>query len=320
MASAVEKRARAAPRIQNVLYTTDFSACSQAAAPYVAAIARRFGATVHLVHVLPPKLVAIGEYGLCIPEFEANRKPAVRKKLHDVCRSGLFDGILSSRTLEIADLGEIRRVVAELVTMMNIDLIVLGTHGFRGIKHFVIGSVAEQLVRGVTCPVLTIRPALKQTALANGRVDRIVYATDFSPASLDALRHAVFFTEAFDAHIRLLHAVHQGDAVSEAGLIARAKEKLHEFVASERHIRYPVAAQAATPAYLILRLSKAWKADLIIMGSHRASAIAAHSPFAVAHEVICKAPCPVLMAHAAVALSKERSLAEVRQEGRVLCS
>ena len=132
MASAVEKRARAAPRIQNILYTTDFSACSQAAAPYVAAIARRFGATVHLVHVLPPKLVAIGEYGLCIPEFEANRKPAVRKKLHDVCRSGLFDGILSSRILGIADLGEIRSVVAELVTMMNIDLIVLGTHGFRG--------------------------------------------------------------------------------------------------------------------------------------------------------------------------------------------
>lgn len=73
-------------------------------------------------------------------------------------------------------------VVSELVTEFKVDLIVLGTHGHGGLRHLVLGSVAEQIFRRAACPVLTVGPGAHD-GLAQGKLNTIVYATNFSPAS-----------------------------------------------------------------------------------------------------------------------------------------
>jgi nucleotide-binding universal stress UspA family protein len=65
-------RASVSPKLQNILFTTDFSPCSNAALPYARAIAGLYGSTVHIVHVITPERV-VGEFGISLADVEKER-------------------------------------------------------------------------------------------------------------------------------------------------------------------------------------------------------------------------------------------------------
>jgi len=122
------------PVVRNVLFATDFSEASRAAAPVAHAHAKRWGATVHLLYVDAtgtkephPELDGLAkELGADVP-------------VKAVCESGIpADEILT------------------YAEKNRIDLIVLGTHGRTGMSRVLLGSVAERVTRMSTCPVLTV--------------------------------------------------------------------------------------------------------------------------------------------------------------------
>ncbi len=83
----------------------------------------------------------------------------------------------------------------------------LGTHGSSALKHLVLGSVAEEIFRRASSPVLTVGPADRKDVIAAGKLATILYVTDFSPASLNAFDYASSLARSNNAKLDLFHAM-----------------------------------------------------------------------------------------------------------------
>jgi nucleotide-binding universal stress UspA family protein len=144
--------------LKNILVATDFGPASENALRYGRALARGFGAKLHLLHVTENIFVraADGYAFVGIP-------PGLQEDIEEAGRR-------QTEALLDADDREELRAVAVTVTGNNpaativdyarthlIDLIVLGTHGRGAVAHMFMGNVAERIVRTAPCPVLTVR-------------------------------------------------------------------------------------------------------------------------------------------------------------------
>lgn len=285
-----------AVEIKNILFTTDFSASSEAALRYAHAIARRYGSKVHILHVLAP------EPRLAVPldkfpsEFDTARHSATEQMVR-LLQGDPLQGVPHDALLER---GEISEVIQSIIQQHDIDLVVAGTHGHRGIKKVVLGSVAEQIFRLATCPVITIGPEAGRDGIGEGEFPRIVFATDFSPASVSALPWALSLAQENQAQLTLLHVIQE---VSEAGLeylnevTAACRQRLTELLPAGigKWCRPEFFVEFGPAADTILKISEEQQASLIVMGARKRGPMAAsHVPWATAYRVVCHAECPVL--------------------------
>jgi nucleotide-binding universal stress UspA family protein len=278
------------PNFQNILFATDFSACSEAAVPYAKAIARLYGSTVHLVHVIGPEPV-IGPLEVPFLDVETHRKLAAQR-MEKLATCEAFKQILHTVTLQR---GCVAKVISELVSALHADLIVLGTHGRRGLKHFVLGSVAEQIFRSAACPVLTVGPDVLKDGLAARRIGAILYATDFSPGSHNAFDYALSLARANGAKLTLFHAIESDVLLScEEEAVSIVKCRLGKLMPENPGISYDTVGEFGSATDMILKAAKNSSADLIVMGARKDARPVAHMPWATAHRVVCYAACPVL--------------------------
>jgi len=290
--STVAHKITTAPQFANILFTTDLSPCSELALPYARAIARLYGSTIHLLHVTGPE-AWVGPLGVPYPHVQ-DEDLAAQRAMNKLMKSGALEGTLCTRTIMR---GEVWGVVSNMLTYRNIDLIVLGTHGYGGLRHVLLGSVAEQIFRHASCPVMTVGPRTKD-GLVKGHLEAIIYATDFSGTSLGALPYALSLARANRAKLKVVHAIHpiitaEDVMISHMNeLIQNAKQQALRLVEGEPDLDYQVIVQAGTPSEMILEIASHTKTDLIVMGAHRGTS--SHTPWAVAHRVVCQATCPVL--------------------------
>ena len=126
-------------KLAEVLFPTDFSAPSDAAAGVARELARESGARLHLLHVVPLAT-------------DPGDSAALLRRLATALGEGL--------RVETAHLsGRVARSIVGYARDKGIDLIVLGTHGRTGVSHAILGSVAEAVVRLAPCLVLTVPPS-----------------------------------------------------------------------------------------------------------------------------------------------------------------
>jgi nucleotide-binding universal stress UspA family protein len=146
-------------QIRSLLVPTDFSPGAQAALRFAVALARPLGASITVLHVyqLPNYILPDGTAILADAPTVARIDTEVAAAL-DGLRAQLADEGVAIRTEAVAGgtVDEIIRVARD----GGHDLIVMGTHGYTGLKHLVLGSVAERVVRLAPCPVLTVREHL----------------------------------------------------------------------------------------------------------------------------------------------------------------
>jgi nucleotide-binding universal stress UspA family protein len=135
--------------LRNVLVAVDFGEASEAALSYGRNFAQQFGAQLHAMHVLENRFLRPMLNDPQAVESATARQLLDRLTLED--RERLDTAVVIRRSDDPAE--EIVRYAKE----QNIDLIVLGTHGRRGVAHLLAGSVAERVVRTAGCPVLTVR-------------------------------------------------------------------------------------------------------------------------------------------------------------------
>lgn len=149
----------------SILVPMDFSAPSEAALVYALQLADIGQAVVHVCHVIPvPHVLDVFyEHGLEQPESVQRIKLRVRKRLKELRLGRGADVVPRIHFGE----GEAAEGVLKEAMRLKPDLIVMGTHGWRGVKRFFLGSVAEAVVRRAPCPVLTLRSALNLTAGEN---------------------------------------------------------------------------------------------------------------------------------------------------------
>ena len=134
---------------KNVLVATDFSPASDAALNYGRALARTFGATLHVMHAIENPFLhpTFGD-----PEtIRANVLQSVENRLTAEDRATLG----AKAILETSD--HPSEAIVDYARRAEIDLIVMGTHGRGGLNRILMGSVAEHVVRTAPCPVLTVR-------------------------------------------------------------------------------------------------------------------------------------------------------------------
>ncbi len=282
--------------LQNILLATDFSAYSETALLYAVALSRRYGATMHTVSVVPEELSDVQA-----PD-PLHCRHSVENKMANLAKSVLFQGIEHH---ELVTEGYVAEVLSELIGRLEIDLLVLGTHGRRGIKKLLLGSIAEEIVDSACCPVLTVGPQVSWKSEPELKLRRILYATDLLPGSVRALTYALWLTEQEHARLTLLHVLKMptdvpfgySGAESDA-----ARERLVQLFAPDPTISAVTEfiVEIGAPAEHILKVAEEQGADLIVMGPHRTShaQASAHLPWVTSHEVLCSARCPVLTVRA----------------------
>jgi nucleotide-binding universal stress UspA family protein len=143
--------------IHTILHPTDFSPRSQHAYWLSCALARDHGASIILVHVLPPPIVVYGN-GIVPPMPEDNR--ALQEQSLKTLQAQTAPIQAEIRLVDGDPVTEIVRVSKETGS----DLIVMGTHGWTGLSRLLMGSVAEGVVRKAPCPVLTIKNPVETKA------------------------------------------------------------------------------------------------------------------------------------------------------------
>ncbi len=300
---------------KQILMATDFSAVSQRSLAYALAIARGYGSEITLVHAIPPEprdSVPLDH----IPR-ELNRKhldaEQAMQRLEIELRLSRF-----AYTTVLQE-GPVWNVISPIIEREGVGLVVLGTHGRGAFKKLALGSVAEEVLRSASCAVLTVGPKSEPPKDDVADFKTLLFATDFGPASAGAFPYAVFLAEDFEAKLVLLHMVPPvsvfdiGGAAYGQATATYSSEDISEWQSQAREesltkLKKLVPAKAklsCEPEYVvetsflpdgILDAAAMYQADLIVMGANRARSarLAAHIPWAVTHDVLCEAKCPVL--------------------------
>ncbi|HPC62779.1 MAG TPA: universal stress protein [Verrucomicrobiota bacterium] len=142
--------------LRKLLVPLDFSECACHALRYAAAFAGKVGASLVLLHVVEPAVGGDHYLSLAPTLDDANEHQvaAGRERLEALCQRQVCRQ-LSCQTL--VRLGWAASEIVDTALALGADLIVMGTHGRSGLKHVLLGSTAEKVVRQAPCPVLTIR-------------------------------------------------------------------------------------------------------------------------------------------------------------------
>lgn len=273
---------------------TDFSECSSRALQHALAVARHYKAEFELVHVIRPATYNLSGPGVLAQAHELAERE-IREFVSSLQRNRALEGI--DHRCWVLD-GDVEEIVCRFVRSRGTDLVVVGTHGRSGLRKLVLGSVAEDVFRQSPCPVLTVGPYSPGMA-REPRLKHVLFATDFSAASSEALPWAVSAAQEFGARLTMLHvcpnlkgeAVHDREQVNAA--LQEQQRDLLASVSSQVHDAH-FEIQTGTPATTILEVATAHGADLIVLGLKPASSFSDRVPWLHAYRIVCEAACSVL--------------------------
>ena len=275
---------------KNILFLTDFSEASQAAMEYAAMLAKHYGATLYPAHVHTPTPPMYME-GSALTEYFNVVADQTREKLTQLVEP------LGVRPHVLVGEGLIEYAMERWTTIHGIDLIVVGTHGWRGVQRVLLGSTAELILRDATCPVLTVGPHVSQLERNPEYIDHILFATDLTQSTEYAVSYALSFAHERCAHLTLLHVLEKDSHVPDLDRV-----KMH----CEKELRRLVPSEAGSwcdprfvvlegdPAEEILNCAETNDSDLIVLGLPRNKVFSTHFRSGVTYNVVSGAPCPVL--------------------------
>ena len=287
--------------IRRILWPTDLSEGAARAFPYAAALASWHESELHVLNV----------------QEDRSRESAAMDGSFPVSQDTLTDLLAAEgEPPQHVDLGALTLVqeqkaggsppdaIVDYADDYDIDLIVAGTHGRRGLQRLLIGSVAEEVLRAAPCPVLTVRS--QQDVAPAWSARNILVPIDFSDASLDALRHAKELALTYGAQITLLHAVEEVVYPSAYGVepaslpgpqvIDRVEQNLAEL--AETEIGYEHVVVQASVGYApstILDHTDENDVDLIVTATHGRTGIGRMLLGSVAERVVRRAPTPAFV-------------------------
>lgn len=299
--------------IHNVLVPVDFSGASLEAIKFTLPLLKRFGANLHLVHVAAPDAPLAGLAAMPIVLSDGESAHRVRKHLKRAAKEVAPE--LQSTTIH-ALRGQPFEQICQVARDTNIDLIVIATRGNTGLKHLVLGSTAERVVRYSPCPVLVVRPTTrKKTTGRNGSaqtalsIKKILVPIDFSDCSMKGLAYAKALGEEFRAKLVLLHAVHLEYYVAsdeyaryDLPLLMQqaekdAKEQMRDLVKKTdwEGLKVETALEAGHPGQQICHRAEDRHADLIVTSTHGLTGLKHILIGSTAEYMVRHAPCPVLV-------------------------
>lgn len=295
--------------LDHLLLPTDFSACADHALTYAAEVADRFDARLHVLHVineLDPDWYGITNAQERAVELREQIREEAHDRLHDLAPDSGVDTTVSLQlSFDVAD------SIHEYVDEQPIDLVVMGTHGRRGLDRLMLGNVADKIVRHASCPVMTVREEAPWPGAEDEAAFQDVLAPiDFSEHAREALRASKTFASAYDARVHLLFVAEKRTVptFSDTGIpgvgvvemdpeivdnAGRALEQLNANVGgpevqSTYHVREgEVSAD-------IVDVAERQGVDLIVMATRGLTGLSRFLLGSNTERVVRVAPCPVL--------------------------
>ena len=276
--------------LKNILFPTDFSERSAAALPYAATVARHYDAKIHLAHVV------ISEE--TVGSVVASNRAMAQREMARLDRCDLLNGL---RYEALVEEGELWDVLSQIIKEHEIDFMVLGTSGGAGFKKLIVGSVADEIMREASCPVMAVGPEVPWRTELQGDMRHILYAADFQPWSDLALTYAVSFAEENNAQLTMVHAVGSDKTPAGHCELDRSLRELQQMLPPDADLAPPpeFVVEIGAPVEIILRVAADRGCDLIVMGAREFRYSRPSGPFAwvIAHRILCAARCPVLIVH-----------------------
>lgn len=280
--------------LKNILFPTDFSERSAAALPYAAAIARHYDAKIYLAHVVVSEETVSPPAGVS----PAPNWKTAQQEMAILDRCDLLNGLQYETVVEE---GELWDVLSRMTKDREIDFIVLGTSGGGGYKKLIVGSVADEIVREASCPVLAAGPEVPSRAQFQGDMRHILYAADFQPWSDPALTYALSFAEENHAQLTMVHAVDPEKVGPADRDLESCLHRLERMLPSDANLgpQPEFVAEIGAPVGVILKVAADRGCDLIVMGARETGYGPPSPPFAWVrlHQILCAARCPVLTVH-----------------------
>ena len=148
------------PDIKKVLVPIDFSDYSKSALKYAVNFCKQFNAEIILIYVIEPIIYppdfSMGQ--IAIPSVNAEWDERAKQELEKLASSDVTKG---ARVKTLIKTGKPFIEIIETAGELDVDLIIIATHGHTGVEHILFGSTAEKVVRKAPCPVLTLREPIK---------------------------------------------------------------------------------------------------------------------------------------------------------------
>ena len=300
---------------RRILVPLDGSPFAAAALPTAAAVARRFGGQLRLVHVVEVPAA------LAYPEYRAEDHAWADRYLAELAAAQTAASVPTSTAVRE---GRILHEIQQEAATWNADLIVMTTHGRGGVSRLWMGSIADRCIRSSTAPVLLVRPHEKADAPAPTFAPaRVVVPLDGSPLAESALPVATAFTRAFGARLVLLHGLGHAGGLDASHLSLNPHRLEAERADAEGYLaERAAAARAAGVAVEVVILSEPSLAEaiaarggdeMIVMTTHGKGGLDRAVFGSVADKVVRSATCPVLIVHSSRP-EQERSLEQLSRE------
>lgn len=275
--------------LKRILCPIDFDEHSSRALARAQDLALRHGAELRLLHVFPSRPESIlmpragvgaqsdGAGGTHLDSLaERIRERGVR------CEVATVHGDPAFQILQAARDGKA-------------DLIVMATHGRKGVARVVLGSVTEAVLHATPCPVLTIPP---RAAGAGGSFRRVLCAVDLAPSSSATLSHALAMVEEAHSELTVVNVIDPAFS-SRPPAAARAHtldalERLHRRACIAQGCVVRDAVRIGETATEILQLAMEYDAQLVVVGAHSRRPAVAAMVGSCADRIVRESPCPVL--------------------------
>jgi nucleotide-binding universal stress UspA family protein len=297
-------------QIHEIVYSTDFSPCARHAFEPAVELARRFGARLHVLHVLVPLYpLVLDPMMYAPPAADAFDEVQVEAELRveELALVAERRGVEVVTALERG--AEPAAVLVDYARRLGAGMVVIGTHGRRGPTRLLLGSVAEEVVRHSPCPVLAIRGRKGDEGDVQGVPRRLLVPYDFSPAARGALTWAAGLVRRTGGTITLLHVLEEplivdgaalravrGSVAARRGALRQLEERLRE--EGERFapdVAVTAEVVSGHPAAAILGRAERDGADWLVMATHSRTGLRRLVFGSTAESVLRSARQPVLL-------------------------
>jgi universal stress protein A len=300
-------------QIDHVLCPVDLSECSGRAIRYASAWARKHGAELHVLHVVPLPVPAPGMAGI-VTVLEQRPISEIRSDVEQFVRAIPNLGVQVD--VQVRQ-GDARKIILAEATRWPNTLLVVGAHEHRGLERFVRGSVTARVSHDTPVPTLVVPPLDFGKPDAPPVFRRILCAVDFLPSSLEGLRAAIALCKEAHAELTIVHVLE--DVVADAfSPLSYAVPEYEHYRRDDalRELRAQVPEQlqkgctiraqvvAGEPAKAVARLARDLGAELVITGAGDRYHLRSLWLGTTTSRIVRDMGCPVLVVPAPAALMR----------------
>ena len=289
------------PRIDSILCPVDFSEFSVTAYEYAQSLAWHYKAKLFLQHVLH-SLRPLDIWNIYPDSYEEScrkERADVEQQLQEFAKRNAPTKI---RPQCFVQDGSAPDLILSLAEAQAVNLIVMGTHGLRGVDRLMLGSVTDRVLRRARCPVLAVRKPkhhVNSSVLDSEPVHlrKVLFCTDFSDDAYHASEYALSVAKEYGAELTLLHVLEDIPKSSDLqGATEKTVKQMEESIAfkAREASTIKMVVRIGKPYQQIIQLALEAQTDLVIMGVRGRGTLDAELFGSTTYRVIQLGPCPVL--------------------------